>query len=356
MKRETIGRLVLLLMVALFSGVPLGLRAIRAQAQVVEIHARMPENGGWSRDLIRVQAGQPLKLRITSDDVVHGFAIGKLDMTPLDLLPGEMVETTLTFDEPGRYTFYCSRWCGVNHWRMHGVIEVTGEPVDQTPAETPLYIQLGIDIDAPHMASVIPLSRPSAENGAQFADLLPDYAAARMTYLSNSPADLWLKLREEPGLSQLTDAELWDVIRWLWARQSDAESIGAGLKLFIDMAAAAHGITGKGDGVMVRDLPAMDHQNGHGERVRPPDFTDPQVLLGASPALLEGKILRGGMGTGMPSFGAILTSQQIDAVVDYLYTIAWDALPDQPEEGTADAQHAPGELRRKFKKIGQEAV
>ncbi len=52
----------------------------------------------------------------------------------------------------------------------------------------------------------------------------------------------------------------------------------------------------------------------------PADFTDPNRMLGASPALLEGKIIRGGMGTGMPYWGPIFTDDQIWAIVAYLYT------------------------------------
>lgn len=84
---------------------------------------------------------------------------------------------------------------------------------------------------------------------------------------------------------------------------------------------------------MVRGLPVWDpssHASGEtvhqptGEGlVSPPNFTDPNVLLGASPALLEGKIIRGGMGTGMPYWGPIFTSKQIEALVGYLYTFAW---------------------------------
>ena len=40
----------------------------------------------------------------------------------------------------------------------------------------------------------------------------------------------------------------------------------------------------------------------------PVDFTDPQRMLGASPALLQGKILRGGMGTGGGLGGVFGTS------------------------------------------------
>ena len=74
------------------------------------IRARMPENGGWSTDLIRAQVGQPLHLQFTSDDVVHGFAVGKMDMQPVDIEPGKVSETTLLFDKPGIYTFFCTRW------------------------------------------------------------------------------------------------------------------------------------------------------------------------------------------------------------------------------------------------------
>jgi hypothetical protein len=40
-------------------------------------------------------------------------------------------------------------------------------------------------------------------------------------------------------------------------------------------------------------------------------------MLGASPALLQGKIIRGGMGTGMPYWGPIFTEAQTWALVDY---------------------------------------
>ncbi len=43
-------------------------------------------------------------------------------------------------------------------------------------------------------------------------------------------------------------------------------------------------------------------------------------MLGASPALLQGKILRGGMGTGMPNWGPIFDEQQIWDLDAYLYT------------------------------------
>ncbi len=56
----------------------------------------------------------------------------------------------------------------------------------------------------------------------------------------------------------------------------------------------------------------------------PVDFTDPTQMLGASPALLQGKILRGGMGTGMPMWGSIFTEGQIWDLVAYLYSFQFE--------------------------------
>ncbi len=47
-------------------------------------------------------------------------------------------------------------------------------------------------------------------------------------------------------------------------------------------------------------------------------------MLGASDAILEGKIIRGGMGTGMPYWGPIFTAEQIQSLVDYLWTFQFD--------------------------------
>jgi mono/diheme cytochrome c family protein/plastocyanin len=337
MKKEILARFLVVGLVLLAVAVPLGgmWLANMNQPVAIELHARMAENGGWSMDTIQAQVGQPLRLHMTSDDVVHGFAIGKSDRPALEILPGQFTDTTLTFDQPGSYTFYCTRWCGPNHWRMRGTIVVTGSGTPLALDPQPLYLKLGINIDAPPTANAVPTQTASAEGGAQFANLLPAYAVDRETYLSTSPASLWMRLRAEPTLSSLSDDNLWDAVAWAGQQQTSPEEIAAGQKLFAANCAACHGETGKGDGVMVRGFPKWDPgspasggMNGQatGEgRFSPPDFTDPKNLLGASPALLEGKIIRGGMGTGMPYWGPIFTSQQIDALVSYLSTLAWNA-------------------------------
>ena len=86
----------------------------------------MSESGGWTPGDLTAKAGEPLRLRLIADDVMHGFAVGQQSWPAIDLKPGQPVETEIVFDQPGKYTFYCTRWCGPNHWRMRGVIEVTG--------------------------------------------------------------------------------------------------------------------------------------------------------------------------------------------------------------------------------------
>jgi hypothetical protein len=75
---------------------------------------------------------------------MHGFAVGQIDQPAVDVIPGEITEVTLIFDRPGKYTFYCTRWCSVNHWRMRGTSEVTGPGIETEAAKPPLYVTLEV--------------------------------------------------------------------------------------------------------------------------------------------------------------------------------------------------------------------
>jgi mono/diheme cytochrome c family protein len=162
---------------------------------------------------------------------------------------------------------------------------------------------------------------------------------------------VWQRLRAEPGLKDLSDAQVWNAAAYLWSRQTTPEKTVEAAQLYATNCAACHGERGKGDGVMVEGLPRYQPGQTHtspaagessGESASnadgmsgmdgsmqgdmrlsaPPDFSDPHILLSASPALLEGKMLRGGMGTGMPYWGPIFTTGQMDAIIAYLYGFA----------------------------------
>jgi mono/diheme cytochrome c family protein/plastocyanin len=295
------------------------------------IHVSMAEDGGWTPNTLKAEVGQPLTLHLTSDDVIHGFAVGQMDMEPVDVAPGKVTDVTLTFDKSGAYTFFCTRWCGLNHWRMRGTIEVGGAVSHVSTPAAPLYVTLGIDIDAPHEAPMVPASRPSALNGQQLLSSLdlntmsnPDF------YRTHSP----YQVSEDLGATSLSDAEKWDVVAAMWQSNTSSASLENGKQLYAQNCAACHGETGAGDGVFADDLAAsgeasMQTMSGSMENMQqtPADFTDPQRMLGASPALLQGKILRGGMGTGMPMWGSIFTEEQIWDLVSYLYSFQFDYEP-----------------------------
>jgi len=290
------------------------------------IHAQMADDGGWSPDVIQAEVGKPLHLKFTSDDVVHGFAVGQMDMQSVDILPGKVTDVTLNFDKPGIYTFFCTRWCGLNHWRMRGTIEVSGSPSDPEPVSPPLYVSLDLDIDAPHESSLVPIIQPSAVSGQQFATNLPldqstDY------YRSHSPYEVF----EDLQTTSLTDGQRWDVVAYLWRSNTTKESLENGKQLYAQNCAACHGENGAGDGVFADDLAqageaSMQSMSGAMDMMMqtPVDFSDPKRMLGASPALLQGKILRGGMGTGMPMWGSIFTEEQIWDLIAYLYSFQFE--------------------------------
>ncbi len=298
----------------------------------IEIHAVMPEKGGWLPSEISAEMGKPLRLRLISDDVMHGFAIGQSDQAAIDLTPGKPVEATLVFDRPGKYTYYCTRWCGVNHWRMRGTIEVKAPEYGEAQGETkqteqnsPLFVTLGIDIDAPHPAKSVPSNRPSVERGAEIATVLPSQYSEDEYTLTHSPAEIWSDLREEPNYADLSDQQIWDLIAWNWRQSTSTEKLQLGAELYRENCAACHGENGDGNGVMaIASKNQSEHVDGH-SLVAPVDFRDPSLMLGASPAVLQGKIIRGGMGTGMPYWGPIFTDEQIQALVDYLWTFQFES-------------------------------
>lgn len=288
------------------------------------IHARMAEDGGWSPDVIQAEVGKPLHLRFTSDDVVHGFAVGQMEMDPVDIKPGKVTDVELTFEKPGIYTFFCTRWCGLNHWRMRGTVEVSGSDPEIEPATVPPYVTLGLDIDAPHEAPVIPSNQPSAIKGKELAkDLQISPWATPEFYRANSPYQLFESLHS----TALSDAEKWDVVSYIWESNTTPNALTNGAQLYAQNCSACHGENGAGDGVFADDLAqageaSMQSMTGANNMSMqtPVDFTDSERMLGASPALLQGKILRGGMGTGMPMWGSIFTEEEIWDLIAYLYS------------------------------------
>jgi len=349
-KHESLARL---FVAGLFLGllVPIGLYRLgvnivgsaAGEAPAIELRGRMPEDGGWLPSDLEAKVGTPLRLRLTSDDVMHSFAVGQTDWPVVQVEPGKFTEVELVFDRPGKYVFYCTRWCGPNHWRMRGVIEVSG-PGEAPETDRPPYLDLGLGLDSPHPAAAVPGSRPSAAAGQALLETVPQVYRSWDYYVAHSPAETFQSLRSEPALADLPEQTLWDLTAAIWRANTTPAAIETGRELYSQNCAACHGEAGRGDGVMVRYLAGpstSEDEAGHtmesgadhageglafsGHEIIPPvDFTDPIAMFGANPALLHGKIVRGGMGTGMPYWGPVFSDEQNWALVAYLWTFVMD--------------------------------
>jgi cytochrome c oxidase subunit 2 len=78
---------------------------------------------------LHLPVGQPVKLIMTSQDVIHDFFVPGF-RTKQDVVPGRYTTEWFTPTQPGRYHIFCSQYCGTNHALMVGTVYVQ-EPAEQ---------------------------------------------------------------------------------------------------------------------------------------------------------------------------------------------------------------------------------
>lgn len=91
-----------------------------------------------------IPAGVQVDLTITSRDVIHSFWIPRLN-GKRDAVPGRFHTWSIEADEPGKYTGWCTEFCGLSHARMRmSVIALDEEDYAEwlegqvAPAEIPV--------------------------------------------------------------------------------------------------------------------------------------------------------------------------------------------------------------------------
>ncbi|MFQ5855976.1 MAG: c-type cytochrome [Anaerolineae bacterium] len=304
--------------------------------KVFDLKAQMPEGGGWQPERITVNQGDRVRLRIHGVDVVHGFAIGRLDpstssgqalslskgsgqrVEPVVVQPGEVKIVEFVADRAGRFTFYCHTWCSPYHYRMRGDLEVLG-PDGTLPVEPPTATEQHLNriadqVDQPHPATFYPTPRPSAAAGKLIAERYSDTLAPWRDadeLRGHSPSDVFSALR--PVTADLTPEARWDLVAYLWYTSTTPERLATGRRLYEKNCAACHAVTGTGDG------PGWQYLDD-----QPQSFADPTTMAGGTSWIYYAKTARGGMGTGMPYFGTLFTEEEMWGVVDYLWTFLFD--------------------------------
>jgi mono/diheme cytochrome c family protein/F0F1-type ATP synthase membrane subunit c/vacuolar-type H+-ATPase subunit K len=315
----------------------------------IELVARQPAAGGWSRDRIVVNQGERVRLRIRSEDVVHGFAIGRIGVEAGPIEPGKVTVVDFVADRAGEFTFYCTVWCDPNHARMRGILEVRGQAVTETARPYSASDILLQHLDDPRDAGIVPAALPSATRGrplyeqrcaschGERAEGTPRASGVgrREVLMDRRPVEVFRLLAGKEAHDGASPAgahgspvphgtgnasshrsyvrdwsaqERWDVVAALWSFSTTAERLDLGQRLFLRNCAACHGERGAGDG------PGGKHQPK-----KPADFTDARRMLAGTSGLYTAKIRRGGMGTGMPYWGSIFTEEELAAVVDRVW-------------------------------------
>ncbi|MCS6926318.1 MAG: cytochrome c oxidase subunit II [Candidatus Binatia bacterium] len=76
---------------------------------------------------LHVPTGRPVKLTMTSEDVIHSFFIPAFRIK-MDVLPGRYTTAWFEATQPGEYHLFCAEYCGTKHSLMIGKVVVM-EPV-----------------------------------------------------------------------------------------------------------------------------------------------------------------------------------------------------------------------------------
>ena len=75
---------------------------------------------------IRVPANTEVTFYVTSSDVTHGFELVATNVNTM-VIPGQVAELTVEFDEPGTHHIVCHEYCGAAHHDMEGTVEVVAQ-------------------------------------------------------------------------------------------------------------------------------------------------------------------------------------------------------------------------------------
>jgi cytochrome c oxidase subunit II len=84
-------------------------------------------------DQLHVPVGRPVKLTMTSEDVIHSFFIPAFRIKK-DVLPGRYTTAWFEATKPGEYQIFCSQYCGTQHSGMLGRV------VAMTPADYQVWL------------------------------------------------------------------------------------------------------------------------------------------------------------------------------------------------------------------------
>jgi len=137
-----------------------------------------PEGRREINDL-HVPMGVPVRLTMTSEDTIHSFYIPAF-RTKKDVLPGRYTSIWFEATKPGRYHLFCAEYCGTEHSKMIGWVNV------MTPEDYQDWISGGVPgmtmVEAGRQLfeSLGCMTCHSRESGARGPDLVGRFGRVQM--------------------------------------------------------------------------------------------------------------------------------------------------------------------------------
>ncbi len=77
----------------------------------------------WDGAYVTVPKGAEVTIIATSVDVIHGMRIPDTNVNVM-VIPGQISQVDVTFDDTGTYTLLCHEYCGIGHQQMGATITV----------------------------------------------------------------------------------------------------------------------------------------------------------------------------------------------------------------------------------------
>ena len=123
-----------ILFILFFWGVSTWMSTRVAPSEAMDIHVtarqwswqfEYPDEGILSDNLV-VPAGKPVRLIMTSTDVIHSLYVPEFRMKQ-DVLPGRYTTQWFEAPEEGVYNIMCTEYCGKDHSRMNRQVEVMSD-------------------------------------------------------------------------------------------------------------------------------------------------------------------------------------------------------------------------------------
>ncbi len=100
-----------------------------ANAQTIYVVAKQwmwkIQHPGGQREInsLHVPLGEPIRLTMTSQDVIHSFYVPAFRVKQ-DVLPGMYTQLWFTATKLGRFPLFCTQYCGLDHSKMRGAVVV----------------------------------------------------------------------------------------------------------------------------------------------------------------------------------------------------------------------------------------